>query len=308
MNQTPERLPRVAELIDDVAHRLDKAGLAYGHGTDNPDDEAIHLVLVGLDIDPGALERSLGKAVDTAQLERVNKLAEQRINERRPAAYVTGVAWLHGLSFIADERALVPRSLLVEAMADALPEWMALMLDGPYDEQWPRSVLDLCCGSGSIAIHAAHLFETASIVASDLSDDALSLAAENLKRHQLAGRVRLLQSDLFNRFESSGFSTFDLIACNPPYVNDASMAALPDEFRTEPDGALRGGHDGMDLVERIVNEAADWLKPNGILLLEIGHEAAHFEQRFAQLPFSYLPVAAGDQMVVVLTREQLAGQ
>lgn len=306
MNQHPDRSPRVAELIEDVAGKLDSADLAYGHGTDNPDDEAVHLVLVGLGIDPDALEKALGDPVSAAQLERVNKLTGQRINERRPAAYVTGIAWLHGLSFLADERALVPRSLLVEAMADALPEWMTLMLDGPYDEHWPRSVLDLCCGSASIAIHAAHLFEAASIVASDLSADALTLAAENLKRHQLTDRIRLLQSDLFDRFETTRCPRFDLIACNPPYVNDVSMAALPDEFRTEPDRALRGGSDGMDLVERIVDQAADWLNPDGILLLEIGHEAAHFEQRFAKLSFSYLPVAAGDQMVVALTREQLA--
>jgi ribosomal protein L3 glutamine methyltransferase len=193
--------------------------------------------------------------------------------------------------------------LLVEALNDSLPHWMELVLTQQVSTSWPESVLDLCCGSGSIAIHAALLYPQARVTACDISADALSLCRENVTRHELTDSIHIVESDLFAGLNPH---RFDLVLCNPPYVNDQSMAALPAEFLAEPDMALRGGNDGMDIIEQILKQVVAHMSPSGIVLLEIGHEAAHFEQRFDQLEFAYLPVAAGDQMVVALTCDQLS--
>lgn len=293
----------VGVLLDQAIEALTRANLSFGHGTDNPTDEAVHLVLFCLGINPDDLDHHLDNRPSQSDLGRVWTMIERRIIERKPAAYLTGTAWLHGLSFAADERALVPRSLLVEALNESLPQWMDLVFPGQVSGSWPASVLDLCCGSGSIAIHAALRYPQARVTASDISADALSLCRQNVARHELSNSISIVQSDLFAGLNGQ---RFDLVLCNPPYVNNQSMAALPAEFLAEPDIALRGGKDGMDLVDQILHQVIAHLSPSGIVLLEIGHEAAHFEQRFDQLEFAYLPVTAGDQMVVALNCEQLS--
>lgn len=296
-------MPHLADLIDKAIQALTNAQLSFGHGSDNPTDEAIHLVLWATDIKPASLNDRLenNATVSDDAADKAMQIIGERITTRRPAAYLTGTAWLGGEAFYADHRALVPRSFLVELLQDELAEQLAT-LGYRVNQTWPSQILDLCCGSASIAIHAAKTYPAAQVTASDLSDQALALAAENLSLHSLQSRVELELSDLYTAL---GPQTFDLILCNPPYVNDVSMKALPDEYLVEPDIALRGGADGMDLIRRIVSEAPKHLNPHGVLILEIGHEANYFESAFSQLPFSYLPVAAGDMMVVAVSREQM---
>ncbi len=221
-------------------------------------------------------------------------LIERRCGERLPAAYLTGEAWLRGLRFKADPRALIPRSVLVEALEDGFAAWLP---DEP-----PARVLDLCTGGGSIAIAAALRFEEAQVDATDLSADALALAAENRILYALESRLSFFQGDLY---DSLGDRRYDLILSNPPYVNAGSMAGLPAEFRHEPQGALHGGADGMSLVARILRGAAAHLNEGGLLIVEIGHEADHFEAAFPELEFGYVPVSGGERMIVAMTRDAL---
>ena len=214
----------VGKLLDQAIAALTDANLSFGHGTDNPTDEAVHLVLFCLGIKPDDLDQHLDSRPSQSDLAGVWAMIGRRIRERKPAAYLTGTAWLHGLSFVADERALVPRSLLVEALNDSLPQWMELVLTQQVSTSWPESVLDLCCGSGSIAIHAALLYPQARVTACDISADALSLCRENVTRHELTDSIHIVESDLFAGLNPH---RFDLVLCNPPYVNDQSMAALP---------------------------------------------------------------------------------
>jgi ribosomal protein L3 glutamine methyltransferase len=284
----------VRDWVRHACTRLQASGAAFGQGTDNAFDEAMWLVLWALRLPLEHPEPFLDARLARSERECLAALIERRCDERLPTAYLTGEAWLRGLRFVADRRALVPRSLIVEALQDVLDDWLG---DEP-----PGSVLDLCCGGGSIAIHAALHFPDAHVDAADLSSDALELARENLALHGLGGRIRLLQGDLF---AAVGRRRYDLILCNPPYVNAQSMHALPPEFLAEPRAALAGGDDGMDLVRRIVADAPAHLAPGGRLLLEIGHEAPHFEAAFPGLECAWLPVAAGDDQLVLVTREQL---
>lgn len=284
----------VRDWIRHASSRFAAAGLCYGHGTDNAWDEAAWLVLWSLHQPLDILDPVLDATISGTERAFLSRLIERRCSERVPAAYLTGEAWLRGHRFLSDERALVPRSLIAEALEDALPHWL------PAEE--PATVLDLCTGGASIAILAALRFPSARVDASDLSTDALALAAENVALYGLEARVELHQGD---RFESLDGRRYDLILCNPPYVCEASMQALPDEFRAEPQGALAGGDDGMDLVRQILSDAPVHLSPDGVLLLEIGHEAEHFEAAFPTLEFAYLPVTAGDTELVLVTRTQL---
>lgn len=274
--------------------RFEAAGLAYGQGTDNSWDEAVWLGLWSLHLPPDRLEPFVDARLTRAEREDFLALVDRRCVERLPAAYLTGEAWLRGLRLRCDPRALIPRSLIVEALEESLNDWLAA--DGPH------AVLDLCTGGASIAIAAAHRFPDARIDASDLSADALALARENLAEHRLADRVELHRGSLFAPLSGR---CYDLILCNPPYVNEGSMRALPPEFLAEPRGALAGGDDGMDLVREILAAAPAHLHPDGLLLLEIGNEAAHFAAAFANLEFAYLPVSAGDDQLVLVSREQL---
>ena len=293
-------LRTIRDLLRWGTSRFEAADLAYGHGTGNAWDEAVALLLWSLHLPPEPLDPWLDARLPRAERRAAVDLFERRIASRLPAAYLTGEAWLRGSSFACDARALVPRSPIAEALAEALPQWLDLH---PRAPSWPASILDLCTGGGSLAIVAADRFPDAQVVGTDLSPDALALAAVNRDRHGLQRRVELVQGDLFAPVRTR---RFDLVLCNPPYVNDASMQALPPEFRAEPRAALAGGHDGMDLVRRLLGGASAHLRDDGLLLLEIGHEAAHFEAAFPSLEFHYLPVAAGERMLVLIEAAQLA--
>jgi ribosomal protein L3 glutamine methyltransferase len=279
--------------------RFSAAGLHHGHGVDDPRDEAAWLILWSLHLPPDSLEPWLDARLTPGEVEVIVELVERRCADRIPLPYLTGEAWLRGVRFRSDPRALVSRSLIPEAIEESLPAWLDVA-GRPAD--WPRSILDLCTGGGSIAILAAMAFPDARVEATDISQDALDLAAQNVADHGLAERIRLHRGDLF---EPLGRRRFDLVLCNPPYVNAESMATLPAEFLAEPQLALAGGRDGMDVIRRILAEAPAHMTTDGLLVLEIGHEAPHFEAAFPRLEFGWLPVAAGEHMVVVASRQQL---
>jgi ribosomal protein L3 glutamine methyltransferase len=287
-------LGTVRDLIRWACTCLSAAGASFGHGTDNAHDEATWLTLWALRLPLDKPEPFLDATVLPAERAMVADLIERRCQQRIPAAYLTGEAWLRGLRFLADRRALVPRSLLVEMLEEALSAWL------PDTE--PETVLDLCTGGGSIAIAAALHFADARVDATDLSGEALTLAAENRALYGLDARMTLFCGDLY---EALAARRYDLILSNPPYVNAHSMAQLPAEFCHEPRGALAGGDDGMSLVTRILRGAAAHLQPEGVLVVEIGHEAEFFEAAFPTLEFGYVPVSAGERMIVAITRDAL---
>jgi ribosomal protein L3 glutamine methyltransferase len=283
----------VQRLVEQAAARLAAAGVAFGHGTTNAHDEAAWLVLwrLGLPLDDldGAAESSVS-ADDAAA---VDALVQQRITTRRPAAYLTGEAWLQGVPFFVDERVIVPRSLIAEPLADGtLDAWLSADT---------RTVLDLCTGSGSLAVLAALAWPEVQVRATDVSADALAVAARNVQRHGLQQRIALAQGDGL----AAAPGRYDLILCNPPYVNHDSMQQLPPEYRAEPALALDGGRDGMDFVRRLLADLRSHLSDHGLLVLEIGHERAHFEAAFPRLPVVWLPTSAGDDQVLLVEAEAL---
>ena len=292
---------RLIELIDDAARRLTEAGVSFGHGTTNAFDEAAWLVLwrLGLPLDTplDGPESAAELPVQAAQCEQVAALLSERIGTRKPAAYLTREAWLQGVPFYVDERAIVPRSLIGELLAH--PE-----LGGGIDP-WlgahTARVLDLCTGNGSLAVLAAMVYPDVTVDAADISADALAVARINVDRHAFQDRIRLIESDSL----ASVPDRYDLILCNPPYVNAGSMAALPAEYRAEPSLALAGGADGMDFVRQLLREAPAHLQPEGVLVLEIGHERSHFESAFPALEAVWLDTSAGDDQVLLLTRDAL---
>jgi ribosomal protein L3 glutamine methyltransferase len=285
----------VLELVQAMCARLSEAGVSFGHGTTNAFDEAAWLVLWKLGLPLDDLDSVAARAVSDAERTAVEKLVDTRITSRKPAAYLTGEAWLQGVPFFVDERAIVPRSLIAETIAEAsFDAWL-----GAHT----RRVLDLCTGNGSLAVLAALAWPDVTVDASDVSADALAVARRNVERHGLASRITLHQAD---GLPQVGPSRWDLILCNPPYVNDDSMAALPPEYRAEPALALAGGADGMDFVRRLLADAPLHLNERGLLVLEIGHERAHFEAAFPRLEAMWLPTSAGDDQVLLLTRESLS--
>lgn len=286
----------VLEMIERMAARLDEAGVSFGHGTTNARDEAAWLTLWALGLPLDDLDSVAARELDRADQARVNALIDERITSRVPAAYLTQEAWLQGVRFYVDERAIVPRSFIAELLADgSIDPWLG---------EHTRAVLDLCTGNGSLAVLTAMAYPDVHVDAADLSEDALAVARINVERHGLADRIRLVHSDLFEVLPGR----YDLILCNPPYVNTLSMAALPAEYQAEPDLALAGGEDGMDLVRRILREAPAHMNDHAVLVLEIGHERAHFEAAFPLLEAVWLDTSAGPDMVVLLTREALAAQ
>ena len=284
-------------LITAQAARLKQAGVSFGHGTTNAFDEAAWLVLWSIGLDMGALEFQAQRELTEAEVAKAEALVDQRIATRRPAAYLTNEAWLQNVPFFVDERSIVPRSFIAELLADGegsgeLDTWLS---------DKTHRVLDLCTGNGSLAVIAAMAYPEITVDAADISDDALAVARINVDKHQLAARITLLKSDLLNDVKG----LYDLIVCNPPYVNAQSMAALPAEYEHEPALALAGGEDGMDLVRRIVKDAAAHLSDVGVLLLEIGNERAHFEHAFRKLEVAWLETSAGDDQVLLVTRDAL---
>jgi ribosomal protein L3 glutamine methyltransferase len=286
----------VRDLIRYAVSRLHSAQASFGHGTDNAWDEAVWLVLWSLHLPLDRLDPMLDARLAPSEINAAIALIERRCTERLPLAYLTGEAWLRGERFLCDPRALVPRSPIADLLdSDALEPWLP-------DAGDIGAVLDLCTGGASLAILAAHRFARASVIGADLSAEALALAAENIALHRLTDRVSLRQGSLWSPLAGK---RFDLVLCNPPYVNAASMAALPAEFRHEPVGALAGGNDGMDLIRQIVAGARAHLHPTGLMLLEVGHEAAYFEAAFTQLEFIWLPTASGDNSVALIEHDAL---
>jgi ribosomal protein L3 glutamine methyltransferase len=284
----------VIELIERSRARLAEAGVSFGHGATNAFDEAAWLVLWRLGLPIDGLDGVADRACTPGECEAADALVSRRITSRRPAAYLTGEAWLQGLAFHADERAIVPRSLIAEPLADGVIDaW----LGGE-----PASVLDLCTGGGSLAVLAALAWPRSRVVATDLSGAALELAASNLRRHGVDQRVELRQGD---GLEPVAGERFDLVLCNPPYVNEQAMDALPPEYRAEPRVALAGGADGMDFIRPLLHTLPSTLESHGLLVLEIGQEQLHFEHAFPRLECAWLPTSAGDDAVLLATREAL---
>lgn len=292
------------ELIREKAALLDAAGVAFGHGTTNAFDEAAWLALwkLGLPLDTDLDDDTWSKrALSLANIEELATLFEARIISRKPAAYLTNEAWLQGVPFYVDERVIVPRSLIAELLVDgSIDPWLA---------ESTHKVLDLCTGNGSLAILAAMEFPDVTVTASDLSADALAVARINVDRHQLADRMALVQSDGLAAPELAARGPFDLILCNPPYVNADSMARLPAEFKAEPamalDGNTQGAKDGMDFIRGLFKTVVPHMATGAVLVLEIGHERPFFEAAFPQLEVVWLDTSAGGDQVLLATRDAL---
>jgi len=277
--------------------RLKQAGVSFGHGTTNAFDEAAWLVLWALGMPLDALEQHAKRELTAEESTKAEALVTQRIDTRKPAAYLTKEAWLQNVPFYIDERSIVPRSFIAELLADGEGEGT---LDTWLSDETHR-VLDLCTGNGSLAVIAAMAYPEVVVDAADISDDALAVACINVDKHKLGKRITLIQSDLLNDVKGP----YDLIVCNPPYVNSQSMAELPQEYRHEPSMALAGGDDGMDLVRRILKDAPSRLSPIGVLVLEIGNERPHFEHAFRKLEVAWLNTSAGDDQVLLVARDAL---
>jgi ribosomal protein L3 glutamine methyltransferase len=285
----------VSGLIEQAAEELTQAGVAFGHGTLNAFDEAVWLLLwkLGQPLDAD-LDEVGQQAVTPEQQAACAALVAQRIATRQPAAYLTREAWLQGVSFYIDERAIVPRSLIAEVLADGtIDAWLSGQT---------REVLDLCTGNGSLAVLAALAWPEVQVTGADISADALAVAAINVERHGLQERVQLVESDGLKSLKGG----FDLVLCNPPYVCQASMAALPAEYLAEPQLALDGGADGMDFVRQLLRDAPQHMAEHAVLVLEIGNEREHFEAAFPQLETTWLDTSSGDDQVLLLTREAMA--
>ena len=297
------------ELIHASANRLDEAKVAFGHGTLNAQDEAAWLVLwqlkLPLDLDftedmlriqerAKALNLNLNVAdISTAQLQACQALIEQRIQTRKPAAYLTQEAWLQGIPFYVDERSIVPRSFIAELISEgAFDAWLS---------ETSHSFLDLCTGNGSLAVLCAMAYPEIEVIGADISKDALAVAKINVDQHQLSHRIQLVESDGLQNLKQ----TFDCIICNPPYVCEASMQELPAEFKAEPLLALAGGADGMDFIRQLFIDLPDRMNHKAILILEIGNEREHFEAAFPRLEAVWLETSAGEDQVLLVTKEAL---
>ena len=301
MSHTPTHPLTVAAAVAQAAQRLSSAGLAFGHGTTNAEDEAAWLVLwrLGLPLDSDlsdAPDSIAHRTVTAEEAAAVDALIDQRIQTRKPAAYLTHEAWLQGVPFYVDERAIVPRSFIAELLAD-----------GSIDDflgEHTRRVLDLCTGNGSLAILAAMAYPEVEVTGADIPADALAVARINVDKHGLAQRVQLQISDGMESLPGP----WGLILCNPPYVNAQSMSNLPAEYRAEPELALAGGTDGMDFIRKLLRDAPARMSEHAVLVLEIGNEREFFEAAFPTLPVFWIETSAGEDQVLLVTRQALLGQ
>ena len=283
----------ILELIESAAQQLTDAAVAFGHGTTNAFDEAAWLVLwqIGLPLDD--LDGVQDQSVSAEKQAQVAALLAKRIETRQPAAYLTQEAWLQGVPFFVDERAIVPRSFIAELLVSgAIDPWLS---------ETTQRVLDLCTGNGSLAVLAAMAYPDVTVDGADLSPDALAVARINVDKHGLQNRITLMPSDGL----ASVRGPYDLILCNPPYVNAQSMSALPAEYQAEPTLALAGGADGMDFIRNLLRDAPAHMSPQAVLVLEIGNERDYFEAAFPTLEVVWLETSAGEDQVLLITRDAL---
>jgi ribosomal protein L3 glutamine methyltransferase len=276
--------------------RMNEAGLHFGHGTTNALDEAAYLILHTLHLPIDQLEPFLDACLTEVEREDILNVFDQRVNKRTPAAYLTHEAWLGEYSFYVDERVLIPRSFIANLLRERLQPWVA-------DADCVTSALDLCTGSGCLAILMAEAFPNADIDAADISADALEVAKRNVSDYGLEEQIRLVQTDLYSALEDQ---QYDVIITNPPYVNAPSMDELPAEYQAEPILALASGEDGLDHIRTILQHAATHLYPKGLLIAEIGHNREELEAAYPNLPFTWLETDGSDEFVFILSKEQLA--
>lgn len=291
----------VIQTIEEAAKQLEAAGVSFGHGTTNAFDEAAWLVLWSLKLPLDSLDLEQNRPVAGIESTSIATLLGARIESRKPAAYLTQEAWLQGVAFYVDERVIVPRSFIAELITDAegqgtLDYWL---------REDTKNVLDLCTGNGSLAVLVAMAFPETHIQGADISQDALAVAAINVAKHGLQERIELIASDGLAQCQGIAGQPYDLILCNPPYVNSVSMAALPAEYRAEPDISLAGGADGMDFIRPLLAAVPKVMSEHAVLVLEIGNERAYFEQAFPQLQAVWLETSAGHDQVLLLTRHTL---
>jgi ribosomal protein L3 glutamine methyltransferase len=293
MTTTQFTTPR--DLLRYAVSRFNGAKLFFGHGSVEAFDEAAYLVLHTLKLPLDKLEPFLDARLLPDEVLQVLAVIERRAVDRVPAAYITNEAWLGTYAFYVDERVLVPRSFIAELVPERFSPWVS-------DPDAVENILELCTGSGCLAIMMADAFQNSLVDAVDISPDALAVAEHNIREYKLEGRVNPIASDLY---QNVPFKKYDLIVTNPPYVNSDSMATLPQEYLREPQIALDGGADGMDLVRKIIDGAADYLTPEGILMVEIGNERENAEAAFGHLGLTWVTTSAGDDMVFLLTADQL---
>ncbi|CAE6776005.1 50S ribosomal protein L3 glutamine methyltransferase [Paraburkholderia aspalathi] len=285
----------VRDLLRFAVSRFNQAELSFGHGSANAYDEAAYLILHTLHLPLDLLEPFLDARLSPAEVDAVLNVIERRAGQRVPAAYITQEAWMHGFRFHVDERVIVPRSFIGELLQDGLQPYVE-------DPEQVGAVLELCTGSGCLAILAAHAFPNADIDAVDLSAPALEVATRNVANYHLDDRIALFEGDLYAPLAER---RYDVIISNPPYVNATSMQELPAEYKHEPDMALAGGADGMDIVRRIIAEARNWLTEDGVLVVEIGNERANVEAAFGGLDLVWLSTSAGDDNVFLIQAADL---
>lgn len=297
MDPAPQQSLTLDQCIDQIAQRLEAADLHYGHGAIDAQSEALWIASKQLDLSPTDALDHLENVMSTEQIAKAYEVAEIRISSRKPLAYILGEAWLMGVPFFSSEQSIVPRSWIAELIVDgSLEPWL------PADGK----ALDLCTGNGSLAILLAMACPDIHVSACDISLPALAVASRNLDRHSLTSQVELFEGDLWDALpEPHEDNLFDLIICNPPYVNANSMNALPAEYHAEPALALAGGDDGMDLIRKIIAGAPDYLSERGAILIEIGNEYEHFKRAFPQIPVIWMEVSAGDEQVLLIQAEDL---
>lgn len=297
MDPSPQKSLTLDQCIDQIARRLEAADLHYGHGAIDAQSEALWIASKQLDLSPADALNHLEQLMSAEQIAKALEITETRISTRKPLAYILGEAWLMGVPFFSSEQSIVPRSWIAELIVDgSLEPWL------PADGK----ALDLCTGNGSLAILLALACPDIHVSACDISLPALAVASRNLDRHSLSSQVELFEGDLWDALpEPHEDNLFDLIICNPPYVNTNSMNALPAEYHAEPALALAGGRDGMDLIRKIIAGAPDYLSERGAILIEIGNEYEHFKKAFPQIPVIWMEVSAGDEQVLLIQAEDL---
>ncbi|GAM61538.1 ribosomal protein L3 methyltransferase [Vibrio ishigakensis] len=292
VDEAVSELHTLQDMIRWTVSRFNAAGLFYGHGTDNAWDEAVQLILPSLYLPIDVPSHVLNSRLTSSERLRIVERVIQRINERTPTAYLTNKAWFCGLEFFVDERVLVPRSPIGELIENQFQPWLL---------EEPRRIMDMCTGSGCIAIACAHAFPDAEVDAIDISADALEVAEQNIQDHGLEAQVTPIRSDLFRDLIED---KYDLIVTNPPYVDEEDMNSLPEEFKHEPELGLAAGSDGLKLMRRIIANAPRFLTENGILICEVGNSMVHVMDQYPNIPFTWIEFQNGGHGVFMLTRQQ----